>query len=158
MHYLPPPLAPSFPLPLAMDAWTMIHLHIRTHTLNRYINIMYHTGVLLYVLCSSFRTVDNVQRRKWAYVGVMYCRVYPHVSTFGDFLQNWSWMFLMSWNPQGYIVFTWRHTVQLSPGDSPVVQLCPHEGERETHPAIYYKKLHYVHVRTSTWISALHVV
>ena len=34
------------------------------------------------------------------------------------------------------ITSTLIHTVQLSPGDSPAVQLCLHEGEKETHPTI----------------------
>ena len=33
-------------------------------------------------------------------------------------------------------VYTLIHTVQLSPGDGPAVQLCHHEEEKGTHPAI----------------------
>ena len=34
------------------------------------------------------------------------------------------------------IMCTLIHTVQLSPGDGPAVQLCLHEVEKETHPTI----------------------
>lgn len=45
-----------------------------------------------------------------------------------------------------HIASTLTHTVQLSPGDSPAVQLCLHEGEKETHPTIITGiTLHHVH-------------